>query len=165
MQRLDSDTDSGLVAGPWPHVPLAVGSADMYVADTGTAKGRGVFAARDFTAGEVVELAPVVLFDSSFGNLPSQIRELLFNWAYLAESSTAHGLALGYGSLYNHANPANLRYEADPVNRVLRFIAARHVAAGEELTINYNATGGGNQSEQGTWFACHGVDEVEAKDA
>jgi hypothetical protein len=32
----------------------------VYVKDTGTAKGRGVFALRDFTAGEVIELCPVV---------------------------------------------------------------------------------------------------------
>lgn len=55
---------------------------------------------------------------------------------------SAHAVALGYGSLFNHDNPASLRYEADPGNLSLRFIATRDIAAGEELTINYNAPQG-----------------------
>jgi hypothetical protein len=35
------------------------------------------------------------------------------NWEVLAnQPPPAHGLALGYGSLYNHSDHANLRYQA-----------------------------------------------------
>ena len=44
---------------------------------------------------------------------------------------SSHCPALGYGSLYNHGNPANMRYEGDDEAKVLRFVAIRAIAAGE----------------------------------
>jgi len=134
---------------------------DVYVADTGTRKGRGVFAARAFRAGEVVETSPVIVMPNpkSLVGPPPQIKVdfrrgmkvLLFNWSGLAKAS-GRALALGYGSLYNSANPANLRYEAVPDLPALRFIAHRDIAADEELTINYSAAGGGVESPDYHWF-------------
>lgn len=141
---------------PTPSPTLPASAAGLYVAHTGTPKGRGVYAGRAYAAGELVELAPVVLFDGAFGSIPAEIRELLFNWSALAGAPAAHGLALGYGSLYNHDNPANLRYEADAPQRLLRFIAARDVAADEELTINYNEAGGVHAVDDDAWFDRHG---------
>ena len=37
---------------------------DVYVADTLTGKGRGVFAGRDFREAEVVEVAPVIVIEN-----------------------------------------------------------------------------------------------------
>lgn len=54
--------------------------------------------------------------------------------------------------MYNHNNPANLRYEADKENSFLRFIAVKPIAQGEELTVNYNAYGGGAQWHDDNWF-------------
>jgi hypothetical protein len=147
-----------------PRQALSASEVGLYVAHTGTAKGRGVYAARAYAAGEVVELAPVILFDGKFNAIPSEVRELLFNWSALAGVPVAHGLALGYGSLYNHDNPANLRYEADAASRVLRFIAARDVAVGEELTINYNDARGVHTEEGDTWFAKHGIEAITNAD-
>lgn len=130
---------------------------DVYVRDTGTAKGRGVFAARDLADGEIVEDCPVILFSGKFGSVPEEVRKLLFNWGVLAQVEDSHCLALGYGSLYNHDNPANLRYEADAQAQLLRFVAVRAIAAGEELTVNYNAIGGGHESADDTWFDRMGV--------
>ena len=41
----------------------SIPSPDIYIADTLTAKGRGVFAARDYAAREVVEIAPVIVVE------------------------------------------------------------------------------------------------------
>ena len=41
---------------------------------------------------------------------------------------------------------------ADEAPEVIRFIAARAIAAGEELTINYSAAGGGTTSATDAWF-------------
>jgi hypothetical protein len=127
------------------------------VRETGTTKGRGAYAARAFAAGETIEACPVILFSGSFSSVPDEVRKLLFNWGVLAEVAGTHCLALGYGSLYNHENPANMRYEADPGNKVLRFIAARDIGVDEELTVNYNAIGGGHESGADTWFAGMGL--------
>ncbi len=75
-------------------------------------------------------------------------------------NSAAQALALGYGSLYNHSNPSNLRYEAGREAHVMRLIAVGDIAAGEELTINYNAGGGGAASEDDWWFKEKGIELV-----
>ncbi len=54
--------------------------------------------------------------------------------------------------MYNHDNPANMRYEADKKNLTLKFSAARNIRTGEELTINYNALGGEASSDDNIWF-------------
>jgi len=81
------------------------------------------------------------------------VRRILFNWGVLANTASNHCLALGYGSLYNHGNPANMRYEGDAEAKLLRFVAIRAIAAGEELTVNYSAEGGGHESAENDWFA------------
>lgn len=136
--------------------------AQAYIADTGTRKGRGVFAAKPFAAGETVEVCPVVpfLLDGE-SRLPVELGRVIFNWGYLTGSPGPQGLALGYGSMYNHANPANMRYEADPASVSLRFIAVGAIAAGEELTVNYNAHGGGAEWSDNAWFRRMGVEPID----
>ena len=153
---------------------------DVYIKDTGTAKGRGVFASRAFRAGETVEVAPVVVVPHAMittmtlkapgttvlQQSPStrvevrfvrEFRLLVFAWDKLANARGTSALALGYGSLYNSADPANLRFEADPAEMTLRFIATRDTQANEELTINYNAIGGGAEWKDQNWFVRMGI--------
>jgi SET domain len=120
--------------------------------DTGTPKGRGVFARCDFAGGTIVEECPVLLLTMPFGLLPPEVQKVVFNWGVLANTEYATALALGYGSLYNHDNPANMRYVANPANGTLRFMAVRDIRAGEELTINYNAIGGDATWNDDNWF-------------
>jgi uncharacterized protein len=129
-----------------------------FVKATGTGKGRGVFAARDYEANSIVEESPVIILSVPYGKLPKEIQDIVFAWDQLAgDSGSALALALGFGSLYNSANPSNMRYEADKTNNVLRFIAVRNIYALEELTINYAALGGGSESPDEKWFDRHGV--------
>ncbi|MBI3821814.1 MAG: SET domain-containing protein-lysine N-methyltransferase [Planctomycetes bacterium] len=127
-------------------------SPDVYVADTGTAKGRGVFARRDFAAGELVEECPVILLGEPFASLPEEVKKIVFNWMVPDNTTDRHALVLGFGSLYNHANPANMRWEASPQSLAIKFIAVRAIKAGEELTDNYNAVGGGAVWDDDNWF-------------
>lgn len=136
---------------------MTITAPNVYIKDTGTSKGRGAYASRAYAKGETVESCPVVLFSGAYGSIPDEVRKLLFNWGVLANTASGHCLALGYGSMYNHENPANMRYEADADARVLRFVAIRDIAVDEELTVNYNAVGGGHESERDTWFAGMGV--------
>jgi len=46
-------------------------------------------------------------------------------------------IALGYGSLYNHSYTPNAHYR-DIGRRSKEFLAVRDIAAGEEITVNYN---------------------------
>ena len=115
-------------------------------------KGRGVFARRAFAEGEIVEEAAVVLLDDPFEKLPGPVQRIIFNWLAPTSPITQHALVLGFGSLYNHANPAAMCWEVDPANLTIKFIAVRNIAAGEELTINYNAVGGGAVWYENNWF-------------
>jgi hypothetical protein len=102
---------------------------------------------------EVVEICPVIVIAGSFQELPLELKRMIFNWKVLAGApSNNHGVALGYGSMYNHDNPANMTYGALPNQLAIRFTAARDIFAGEELTINYNTRGGGAESHEDNWF-------------
>jgi uncharacterized protein len=138
-------------------VDMALKPPNIYVKDTGTQKGRGVFAARAFSAGEVVEECPVVLLRKPYEVLHKELKTMVFYWEVPEGSAATQALALGYGSLYNHANPACLRYEMDSEALLLRLIADRDIEPDEELTINYNADGGAAVSDDEWWFEEKGI--------
>lgn len=126
--------------------------ADVYVGDTGTPKGRGVFAGRNYEEGEIVEVCPVIIMEQPLNTLPEVLKTNVFNWGVLAKTQTSFAIALGFGSMYNHDNPSNMRYEAKSEQRILVFSTVRPVLKGEELTINYNALGGGPIWDSDHWF-------------
>lgn len=131
---------------------------DVYVRKVNDDIGFGVFAARKFLEREVVETAKVLIIEEKKKKLPDELYTYVFDWGnppYTEVPSSA--LALGYGSLYNHANPANLRVKSNPSACTLIFVAARDIAIDEELTINYNSKGGGPSWFQDLWFRSHGL--------
>jgi hypothetical protein len=130
---------------------------DAVVKDTGSLKGRGVFATKAFIAGELVETCPVIVLYQPFELLAPKIQKVVYNWGSLAKTGQCTALVLGYGSLYNHNNPANMRYEADVENETLNYFAVSDIAAGEELTVNYNNTNGQPESDSDVWFDSRGV--------
>jgi SET domain-containing protein len=125
---------------------------DVVVRDTGTEKGLAVYAKKAIHQGEIVELCPVMAFSKPFDELPDVLKTRVFDWAALSITSHQHAIALGFGSLYNHANPANMRYEACLDGKFLQFRAVRDIAKGEELTINYNGARGDHESNEDDWF-------------
>ena len=118
-----------------------------------SARGRGVFALQDFADGEQVESCPVLILHELFYCLPAEVKTVVFKWGALRGVGCARALALGYGSLYYHANPAALQYVPDPENLAQVMFATRGVKAGEELTINYNAPSGLESDNESLWFA------------
>jgi uncharacterized protein len=126
-------------------------SPRVEVRDTQSAKGRGVFTLEAVREGDVVEICPVVILEMPFESLPEEFKKLAFDWDELADRPGTHALALGYGSLYNDDNPANMRYEAVGC-AALRFSAVRAIRPGDELTINYSALGGGAVWHNDDWF-------------
>jgi uncharacterized protein len=110
------------------------------------ARGRGVFATRAFASGEVIECAPVIVIPRE---QVAALRGTLLDdyWFWWDEQHNA--CALGCGSLYNHAAPANARFERDRDAGVLVFTAVREIAAGDEITINYH---GDPDDPSSVWF-------------
>ena len=107
---------------------------------------RGVFARRAFHPGDVVEIAPVILIPNTQRTLIRQtvLENYVFDWG---GGSTA--LALGYGSLYNHAYDPNAYYYQDIDRKTLEFSAIRGIAEGDEINVNYN---GSSESSLPMWF-------------
>jgi len=109
-------------------------------------RGRGVFAARAFAAGEVIERAAVLVFPRD--EVRPLAGTLLDNyWFWWDDAHNA--VSFGCGSLYNHDSPANARFVRDTVRQLIVFVAARAIASGEEITINYGGDADGSAS---VWF-------------
>ena len=110
--------------------------------------GRGVFTAEVIPAGSVIEICPVIVLPKMQTALLDQT--VLYDYYFLwGEREEEYAIALGYGSLYNHSYSPNAEYQADFDRNDLHFYALTAVAAGSELTVNYN----GNPDDEGTvWF-------------
>jgi SET domain-containing protein len=107
----------------------------IYVSNT-PGKGRGVFAKKRFSKGELLERAPVVI-------VPHYEREyldktVLYNYYYKWGGNLEDAaLSLGYGSLYNHSYEPNAVYVKKIEEFVIDFVALRDIEEGEEITVNY----------------------------
>ena len=95
---------------------------------------RGVFATQDFAEGALIEIAPVYVFpvEDTINQVTSAFDWYLFRWG---ESCA---VVFGYGSLYNHSYRPNAFYKRNFEKAELHYVALRPIAAGEEITINYN---------------------------
>lgn len=115
------------------------------VADAGK-KGSGVFAISDFKKGDVIEKCPVIFSDGKeWNNLKETV---LFNYVFTWRNEHS-GIALGFGSLYNHSYTPNACYNKNENSGYLEFFALRDIFCGEEILINYN---GNPESQEPLWF-------------
>lgn len=98
--------------------------------------GLGVFATRDFAEGELVERVAVLLVPRDQALASAVLGAYAFVW-----DERHVGVSLGCGSLYNHSYTPNLEHRDErrrAGHGVKRYVALRAIAAGEELTFNYN---------------------------
>lgn len=99
-------------------------------------KGRGVYAARNFAEGEVIEKAPVI-------NITTKDRKhcektIFAYYMYPWRSTRSGALALGYGSIYNHSFEPNADWKQNFKEDVMVYRAIKPIKKGEEILINYN---------------------------
>mmetsp|Transcript_71473 Transcript_71473/g.220641 ORF Transcript_71473/g.220641 Transcript_71473/m.220641 type:complete len:212 (-) Transcript_71473:30-665(-) len=106
--------------------------------------GIGVFAARSFRAGEVLEVCPYleVCRDSLERAEPEtgvDLRDYLFD-VRPQDCERRAGvmlLPLGCGMAYNHRSDSNVAYTVRPQQREIVFRARQDIRQGEELFIDY----------------------------
>jgi len=112
-------------------------------------RGRGVFAARAFAAGETIEICPVIAMPPEEAALLD--RTVLYNY-YFGWPPNGEGaaIALGYGLLYNHSPTPNAKYEKSPEESLIRFTSLCPIAAGEEIFVFYTFPGAAPGKE--VWF-------------
>lgn len=93
--------------------------------------GKGVFALHPIKNGELIEEAPYI-------QVPKDLlqTEPLCDYLFMIDDERC-AIVFGYGSIYNHNNQPNLKYETDPVKKCMCYYAKRDINPGEELTVTY----------------------------
>lgn len=120
----------------------------MVYVSTAPGKGRGVFAKKRFSKGELIERAQVIV-------VPHSDREyldktVLSNYYYKwGENLEDAALSLGYGSFYNHSYEPNAVYIKKMEELGIDYVALRDLEEGEEITVNYN---GRPEDKSPLWF-------------
>lgn len=99
-------------------------------------KGRGVYSVEDIPKGEIIELCPVIILEKEDMNLihKTALHDYYFIWQ-MDKGSAA--LALGYGSLYNHADEANAEFSNDYETQMIKISAINDIPAHTEICIHY----------------------------
>jgi SET domain-containing protein len=112
-------------------------------------KGRGVFCSVPLKADSVIEIAPVIVMSDDDRKLLDQtlLHDYIFEWT--PEGAKMCCMALGYIPIYNHSHESNCEYVMNYEEETIRILTMRDIAAGEELTINYN---GDWDDKSPVWF-------------
>ena len=94
--------------------------------------GRGVFATRDFTPGDVVERGVMYRLRNVCGHENPH----LFTWS---DDRTVWAAGSGYLPFYNHSDVPNIRKDGNLLNDTMIVVALKHIKAGEELVGTYSS--------------------------
>lgn len=94
-------------------------------------QGNGVFAARDFEEGELIERCPLLFLRRDGA---TSIVNYTFNDPQDANQCF---FALGYGSLYNHDENPNATTRIAPSANALDILARQRIPKGTEITFSY----------------------------
>jgi SET domain-containing protein len=103
-------------------------------------KGRGIIAKAPIAAGELIERSPVLPIGSVESESPG-LNDYSFAWGEDVEGfepGKECAVGLGYLSLYNHSDTSNVSLTRHYEDNEMSIRALRDIAAGEELTINYD---------------------------
>ncbi len=116
-------------------------------------KGRGVFSSAPINAGEVVEACKLLVLKPADYDLASASCVINYSF-YVDKDERIVGIATGFGSLYNHAAPANASHSIYKEDSRVDIIALRDIAADEEICINYH---GEFDNPSTDWFVNRGL--------
>jgi hypothetical protein len=127
---------------------------DIFLAPSTT--GWGVYAARSFRDGEMVELAPLFVPMSSDSR---QIKQGVLNdyvYGYNTKDGTYKTVVVfGMTMFYNHHPEPNVKYHivGNGLSHFLAFAARRDISEGEQLFSSYGDVDGGRD-----WFTKRGME-------
>ena len=121
-----------------PHLYIAASAID----------DRGVFSSQAIPKGSIIEICSVIEIPGD--EMEHLKKTVLYNYYFdWNEEEESGAIALGYGSLYNHAYQPNTEYILDYETKTIEFHAIKDIEAGEEITINYN---GDPEDQDKVWF-------------
>jgi len=108
----------------------------LVIKNTG-GKGRGIFTENFIPAETIIELSPVIVMpkEDRIHLDKTLLHDYIFEWG---ADKTQCCMALGLVPVYNHSYESNSEYFMDYETEMIMIKTVRDVAAGEELSINYN---------------------------
>ena len=103
-------------------------------------KGRGVFARAPIAAGTLIAAAPVIIVPPNERKLLDQtiLHDYYFRWDGDPDGEGRGAVALGIVALCNHSRRPRARVRRNLAQATLDLVALGPIAAGEEVTIDYN---------------------------
>jgi len=93
--------------------------------------GSGVFATRDFKVNDVIEIVPVLAIP-----IRHTTENILKDYVFMFDGEN-YGMALGYGSMYNHQNSPNVVYSYSKDKKFMKYTASKDIKKGDELFVSY----------------------------
>ena len=111
-------------------------------------KGRGVFTAVEINKGDLIEVCPVIVIPKAELQIIHKtcLHDYYFLWGKNLDQCA---IALGYGSIYNHAVSANANFILDLVNNTIDIECIKNIGPGEEILLNYHGEDGNRDK---LWF-------------
>lgn len=111
-------------------------------------KGRGVFTSEPIEADTIIEISPVIVMskEDRVHLDKTLLHDYIFEWG---PDKSQCCMALGLIPIYNHSYTSNSDYYMDFEEKMMVIKTVRDIAAGEEITINYN---GDWNDEKKLWF-------------
>ncbi len=127
----------------------------VYVAKSQLAEGYGVFAAKSFLPGELIEACPAIFLPMKEFEHIKKTKLYFYFYEY---SNKEFAIVLGYGSLYNHSFIPNAQFRFNYRQRIMNIRAIKPINQDEEIMINYNHYADDMTPLEG-WFK-EGVDSI-----
>lgn len=99
-----------------------------------------MYARTDIHAGLLIEAAPVVIVSADQRKLldATILHDYYFVWDDVAAGEARIAVALGLVSLCNHSRRPSARVRRNRTRETLDLLALTPIAAGREITIDYN---------------------------
>ena len=117
----------------------------LYFAPSGKHR-YGMYCTEDILLDSVIEICPIIVIPGE------QAREIVRGYVlyeyYFEWKKDSIAIALGYGSLYNHSEHPNAKFEPDYKNQYIIFKSTKAIPSGEEILVDYHA---GTPDEK-VWF-------------
>lgn len=113
--------------------------------------GRGVFAKVDIKRGELLEKCPFIeIPGGETSNLETST--LITYLFFFGKNKKRAAFALGFGSIYNHSDKPNAFFKIKTKDKVIEFIALKHIKKDSEITFNYRGSGKRKNKKKPLWF-------------
>lgn len=97
-------------------------------------KGRGVFARKRLTSGELVESSPFIVIPPRDD---SRLSDTIVESYWFEVKGKWSAIGLGFTSLYNHSEEPNATFLVSKKRRTITIKAIKSIKRDEEITINY----------------------------